>query len=1062
MNKSVLFISCIVWLLNGLNVFAQQKTVKGTVSDGLNNRPIGAVTLRFLPDGDRQISDSLGRFNLSKHPMDTLLSVNHVGYESVVLRIVNDTDLSIKLFPKSNRLEEVLISTGYQSIPKERATGSFESIDNKLFNRQVSTDVISRLDGIASAVLFDKRKSSNQVFSVRGLSTLTETNAVDRPLVVLDNFPYEGDLNLINPNDIENVVVLKDAAASSIWGARAGNGVLVITTKKSKYGQPLKVSFSSNLTTAAKPELYNQQTLSSEDFIKIERELFDKKFYDADLNNNRNRPVISPVVELLALARSNGIDKEILERKLTDLGRRDVRKDMLKYMYRNPLNRQYALNLSSGAEGFNYVIGLGLDKNAGPSVGNRYERVTLRNNLNFKVNHRMTAGISVYYTHSSNKTNAVGDISPGGNKRAIYPYVQLADADGKHLAIEKGIRLNYADTAGGGRLLDWLYRPLDEVGLADNNTKEKSLMLNFNIGYQWLNWLKSEIRYQYETVVTDSRKHYGLETYYTRDLINRYTQVLPTGVVYNLPKGGILDRGEGNLSAHSVRLQLNVDKGFYADKLKVTAIAGTEVRQKETTQSDSRLYGYDDDLLTTMPVDLTKRYPIYGGLSGDALIPGILSPLSGYLDRYVSVFGNANLSIASRYNISFSARKDMSNLFGVSSNNKGRPLWSVGSSWDITREKFWKLKSIDMLKLRATYGLSGNVNNSLSAQTTLRFFPASLGSLTDLPYAVVGNPPNSELRWEKVAMLNLGLDFALFSNRISGSFEYYRKKSSDLLSLMPADITVGVTSLTRNVATLANKGIDLTLNALLINNAFKWQTNLLFSINKNRVERYLQRPRSLASYVGGGATISPIEGQPAYNVISYRWAGLDPKNGDPMAYLNGVPSKTYDQILRTNDWADLVIHGSATPQSFGSVRNTFSYRRLSLSFNISGRFGFYFRRNSIDYYALYYSWLSHTDYNMRWQKPGDELHTDVPSADYPVNTQRGTVYSNSSVLVEKGDHIRLQDINLSYQLNSKINVFFYVNNLGILWAANKLGRDPDFYNTLLNPKTYSIGIKADL
>src|SRR5690606_35763566 len=159
------------------------------------------------------------------------------------------------------------------------------------------------------------------------------------------------------------------------------------------------------------------------------------------------------------------------------------------------------------------------------------------------------------------------------------------------------------------------------------------------------------------------------------------------------------------------------------------------------------------------------------------------------------------------------------------------------------------------------------------------------------------------------------------------------------------------------------------------------------------------------------------------NVISYKWAGLDPENGDPQGYLNGELSKEYNQISRTSDWNDLEIHGSAVPEYFGSIRNTFSYKGISLSLNITGRFGYYFRRNSINYSALYDRWVSHTDYNQRWRQPGDELRTHVPSADYPLNAPRSSFYGNSAVLVERGDHIRIQDMNLSYQVSNRINVF---------------------------------------
>jgi len=214
---------------------------------------------------------------------------------------------------------------------------------------------------------------------------------------------------------------------------------------------------------------------------------------------------------------------------------------------------------------------------------------------------------------------------------------------------------------------------------------------------------------------------------------------------------------------------------------------------------------------------------------------------------------------------------------------------------------------------------------------------------------------------------------------------------------------------------------------------------------------------------------TPMVGKPLYAVYSYEWAGLSAENGDPMGYLNGVPSNNYLEIINSATPQTIMFHGSMRPTVFGSFRNTFTYHDFSLSFNISYRWNYYFRRPSIVYGADYGLKNAHGDYALRWQKPGDELTTSVPSVPTASNARRDSFYGASSVLVEKGNHIRLQDINLNYTMTPKANklpfrtmqIYAYLNNLGLLYKASKSTRDPDYYLTGRPPFSISFGAKIN-
>lgn len=1040
-----------------------QRLITGKVVDHADGLPLIGATLQC--GTNKAVTDRNGAFKIQLASDTTPVTISYIGYatQALVFPARQKGLWLIRLEAVANTLNEVTVSTGYQDLPLERVTGSFEVISNERYNRQVSTDVLSRLDGISSAILFDKTSSLNHIFTVRGLSTLGSNS---RPLYVVDNFPYEGDIRNLNPNDVESITILKDAAASSIWGARAGNGVVVITTKKARFNQPFKVSFNTSVTVGQKPDLYYDDRMNSSEFIDVERMLFSKGFYNSALNNTRNRPVLSPVVELLAKEKAGLISATELERQLKEFSQRDVRQDLDKYFYRESVNQQYSFGLNGGSQSVTYQLSGGYDRNIASTIGNDHNRITLRTSTRVNPFKNLEVRGGLAYTRSKNNSSNASNLNPGGGKPFIYPYARLADENGMPLVIEKGARLSYLDTAGNGRLLDWTYRPLAEAKLRNNVNNAEHVQLTLSSRYNFLKDFSADLKYQYEMGLTQSRQNNGLETFFARDLINRFTQLNGETMTRIVPLGGILDQSHSDLEAHVLRGQLNY-KHEWRQKHTLDALIGAEVRHKRTTLNSSRTYGYDDNILTFQPVDLVNRYPVYGNLAGASSIPGV-SQLDDLTDRFLSYFTNAAYTYDHRYILSASARKDASNLFGVETNMRGVPLWSVGAAWNLHHENFYNLIGLPTLKVRVSYGYSGNVNTNLSALATIRHLQP-INSLTGLPDGLITNPPNPELRWEKVGIFNAGIDFTSKANRLTGTIEYYSKKATDLIALVPVDMTTGFDLLSMNSAVMRTRGVDVSLNSLILPGNLKWEGELLFSYSANKVLKYYYTPSSFSSYVSDGR-ISPVVGQPADNIVSYRWAGLDPATGAPRGYLEGNISADYSGITRSASLQDIVFHGSATAPFFGSIRNTLSYKHFSLSFNVTGRFGYFFRRKTINYSTLFNSWGTHGDYRDRWQKPGDEKHTNVPAMLYPANSRSDTFYTQSTVTVEPGDHIRLKDISLSYDFDRKatskmpvraLKLFAHAENLGMLWQKSRSGLDPDYGPNFPPRLTISAGFRSD-
>jgi TonB-linked SusC/RagA family outer membrane protein len=1047
----------------------QPTTLKGKIINE-QREPVAGATITVKPSTPNRAtgqltSDANGAFTITGIRLHDTLVVTAVGYEpytDVYDASLRD-EITVMLTRKTAMMEEVVVNTGYQQLPKERATGSFAKINNELLSQRVSTDWLSRLDGITPSLLFDRRPTSDEPLQIRGLSTLRSENAA--PLIVLDNFPYEGDISNINPNDIESITVLKDAAAASIWGARAGNGVIVITTKKGK-SQPPVVSLSFNTTVIQKPSLRSIPSISSADFIELESALFDKGFYDADITSPF-RPPLSPAVEILLKQKEGTITLSQAQAKLSELAGYDVRNDFEKYLYRKGINTQLALGISGGTPVNQYYLSFGYDNNNNVLAGNNYRRYTARATHTFSLSKKLRFSTGLTYSNSSaanNSPGAWGSYTMGS--RFLYPYARLANNKGEWLPLEKDYRLAFTDTAGGGKLLNWNYIPLQELHNNDNTLSSSDLLLNADVNYTFWKGISASLQYRWQQGSTNDESYKSTQTYFTRDLINRYTSLTGGMPLYPIPIGGILNQALSTIKTYDLRGQLNVDKELGTNHY-LAALAGAELHQWKLAGTTRRTYGYDKVSGTASLVDYTSSYPIYGDLFFPLAIPSNES-YSGRLQRTVSVFANAAYTFKSRYTLSGSARKDASNLFGVNSNQKWTPLWSSGFLWHIDREPFYKLEWLPQMRLRVTYGQSGNRAADLSGFSTIVYQQPS-ASVVNLPSARIATAPNPSLRWEKVAMLNIGLEFAV-SNRLNGTIEYYRKNSNDLLGTETLDPTTGLSSFTTNSANLQGHGLDLELNSLNLDGRFKWETNLLFSYTASRVTRYLRQVADVASsFVSDGSQLSPKEGLSPYSIVSFAWAGLDPTTGDPQGILDGHVSTNYAAIYKT-PFSGLVINGLALPPFFGSIRNTISWKALSLAANISYRFGYYFRRPAINYSALLDYYQIHPDYAMRWQKPGDESNTSVPSFMYPSNSTRDAFYKNAEVTVRKADHIRLQYINLSYTIDTRTvkkspfqsaQLFFYANNLDwVIWSADNEHLDPDFPFMIKPSSSFSLGFKT--
>lgn len=1045
-----------------LTSFAQQ-SFKGDVKDAETGVPIMGATVQVQENRNVLVSNVQGEFSVASNLDSITIHISALGYKAkdMVLR-QKEESYQIRLISIAQQLATVVVSTGYQELPKERITGSFVSLNQQSLERPVSSGILERLNNITPGLLFNQGKSAapGLDISIRGRSSIYSAN---QPLIVVDQFPFEGDINDLNPNDVESITVLKDAAAASIYGAKAGNGVIVITTKKGRFNQDTKVRWNNNLTVSQKPDLFYQPVMSSADFITIEQDLFKSGFYQYT-ENSTAKTALSPVIESLIAKRDGSITEQELQHRLNLLRKNDVRNNYRDYLYQNAFNQQYALSLSGGAQHSNYYYSLGSDKVQSAEKGADQGRLSLLARQGWSLfKGKLLAEATVNYARIKQRLNNLGPIN-WQSGQTLYPYASLKDESGVNATIVRDCRSVYLNSISNQGLLDWSYNPLNELQLLDHQIHTQDIRLSGKINYRLNELFSANLSYAHQSIYGEDTNLQNIDSYYTRNLINTYTQTSVTGLVYPIPRGGILNQGFSNTNSDQVRLQLQFDQQLKSHEWHL--LAGAERRVLDRSIGDERKYGYNDNKAGSTPVDYVSNFSRYynPGSSGSIPFSGNENHLA---DRNLSYYTSGSYTLKSKYTISASGRLDQSNLFGVKTNQKGVPLWSVGTRWNLSEESFYHFKLLPEMKLRLTYGYNGNIDRSVTAYTTARYYSSSTN--TFFPYADIQNPPNPGLKWERISILNLGLDFSSIRNVISGTVEVYHKNGQDLIGEAPYAPSSGISTFRGNVASTTAWGFDIVLNSRnLQTSRFSWVSQFLLSGIREIVSDYqLEASSSNYLFYGDGGIIYPLKGKPLFAVYSLPFAGLNPQTGAPIGYLNGEASENYNAILSAATPDHLTYEGPARPTVFGSFNNNFTFGKLTLSANISYRLGYYFRNSSVLYNTVNAGVGGHADYARRWQKPGDEKFTQVPSRPSSFNTNRDNLYRFSDILVQKGDHVRLQDIRFSYATglksknSQKLDIYLYANNLGIIWKASKGDRDPDYPN--LKPlKTIALGFTLTL
>ncbi len=1062
--------------------------VRGKVIDSLGHT-IPGVSIHNLQDNSQTMSSGDGDFELNvASSADIQLSFSHVSFNEKVMRFSPEQmarPVRVMLSAKESMLNEIMI-TGYQRISKERSPGAYTMVNNDQLNKQINVDLVSALEGQVAGLTYIKNPTRSDADKpiLRGIGTYSNS-VTTNPLIVVDDLPTEFTLSDINPYDVESVTVLKDATAASIYGARAANGVIVVTTKRGK-GQGVSVNFNVDQFITQKPDIAKMHYASTSDLIDYEIDVYNKERsryanteslfnYYGKLGSG-NLKYYSPLYDLFRKESTGAISQQERDATINTWRNNDYIKEFTDNIWQNESRQRYNASISQNSSKSNTFVSFNYDKGKGLVRHEKNEKFNLYLKSSFNVTKWLNATVGLNGTYGVNKqTDGVYNdlfLQPrytrikDENGNLVYaPYVDLSSSVGPGSAINGETA---EQIAANPNLKSTAFNVLEALGEGIESNKNLSLRAFTALRATIYKGLSFQTQFSYELGQTSRESFYDEDNYMMRVASNAMVSYNAATGVYtkNLPAGGRYYQFESKRYNYTFRNQFNYDNTFgQYGQHQLTALAGFEMRQSHTPRPIQQLLvGYNPVTLTSTTIDwatLSKTgisSYIYGGnvrlgdLNGGAQ--------KETLHRYTSLYANAGYTYNNRYNLTGSIRVDQADLFGVDPKFRYRPLWSVGAGWNVSNEDFMKNSDwLNSLKLRATYGITGNVDQESSSYGTATWKSDKL--FPYLQYLEQKSLPNPMLRWEKTATTNLGVDISILDNRLSATIDAYNRYSSDLLISAILDPTVGANSRVINNGALRNKGIEFNINGVWLKKKnLTASTQLLFSFNKNKVEKVNGLTATAQSYVGSPSNYF-FEGNSYNAVLAYRYAGmmngypyfLD-QNGDSNVVYdeNGTPTKIND----INSPDALVNLGTLFPKYTGSINQRLRYKAFDLSamFVFSG--GHKLRKDAIDFAS---DELTNAGLVNRW---AEGANNDYPRllVDYPDNLRSGAstlskLWRYSDQQIVSADYIKLRNIAVGYQLPKQlahkagmqnVRLTAQVNNL---WTWSAAGNDID-------PESYSL------
>ena len=969
----------LVFLLSLTRAYAQKASISGKITDD-NSAALPGVTVLLKGTTTGTNSDTEGNYSLPVPEAGTgVLVFSFVGYKSQEVTIGNRRSINLKLTLDAQALQDVVV-VGYGEQRRSDITGAVASVTPKEMRDLPVARVDQALQGRSPGVLIQNNDASPNAsvsIRIRGSNSITGSNDA---LVVINGF-IGGDLNSINPNDIENVEVLKDASATAIYGSRGANGVILITTKRGTVGK----------TTVQLNSFVGTQTL------RKKLDLLNAGDYADVVNANRTETGGTAVYTPAQVAgfRANGGT------------------DWQDQIFRKALQQSHQVSVAGGSDKFSYFVSGNYLNNEGIIKNTAFERYSLRSNIEARLNDKLKVGLNLFLSKSLDHPTALNGFAGGNGASPIFaarlwaPTLPVYDAAGL-----------YTQPSGvvGPHTL---YNPLAMAVEPIRDNRQDISEFNTFLDYTILKGLSARVFVAGRQTTNEN---------------SSYLNTKGTGNVGDAQAGIYNDRFVSLQNTNQLTYQTTFATQH---SLNVTAVYEQQYEQANGNGNGSR--GFATNVYT---------YNNLGVATG-----GI--PYSGRTTRNIQSFlGRVNYGYADRYLASISARSDASSVFGT--NNKRAFFPSAALAWRINNEAFLSgVTAISNLKLRASYGLTGNQGIAPYGSLTQlnSAYPYSINGTSLSPGVTLGTLGNPDLRWEKTAQLNVGIDVALFANRLQFTADVYQKRTSDLLLDVPLPAISGYATVRRNVGEVENRGVELSLGGQPVVGDFKWNTSANVAINRNKVLA-LDGTQEVSLGTPGlpnfGNTIFLTVGQPMGVLKGYiqngTWGTAEADQATKYGTIPGAPKYVDQNNDGKIDDKDIAIMGNTFPKFTYGWNNTFTYKRLELNVLIQGVAG-----NKIYNLARVYTDRTSADADAtstrildRWTPTNQ--NTDVPSFAGSLKSEQ----VQSSRWLEDGSYLRFKNITLGYNLSPSLlsavklsAARLYVSGVNLVTLTKYTGYDPE-------------------
>lgn len=1060
-------------------------TVKGSIKDE-NGETIPGVAVKNSNTGVIVVSDLNGNYSIMASEGDNL-HFSSVGMKEYVTTVGKSSVMDVQMETDLITLENVVV-TGYQDIQKEKVTGSIATVSSKKIEERYTPNILNNLEGRVAGLTTYGGKTT-----IRGTSSLyAETN----PLLVVDGLPIEGKIEDLNPYDIESINVLKDAAATAIYGARASNGIIVITTKNAKKEGKIDIDFSANFTTWEKKNVdYTDNFyMNAAQQVKVESAYYDYYY----LNNDgeiadpigstettlvTGRASLSPIqMAYYNLAKGN-ISKADVDALLAKLSRNNYAKEYADAIYKRQFLQQYNLALRSRSNKFQSNLTLNYKHDNSGIINAENSLLNISYKGVYDIAKWLTASFTINGIYGKVKEAGYDYNSAHRNIWGRAAYDTMYNEDGTY-------KMFYPGTSG---YEEWWENPENAEGLYHmgtiyrdefyNNTvetKRQHMRYHGDLQFKIIKGLTANAQFIYEDDRQSQDWHANEKSSVARQIRNAYTIKDSNGVVsYMTPRtGGMLRSTTTHGASYTARGQVNYANTF--GKHSIAAIAGLEFRETKSNGRKALILGYDEQLQNsaTHTVDFGALSQLHNSpwymqgqyLANQYVFQPYLEDGMGIVveqfHRFASGYANLTYTFDDRYNIFGSFRKDYADVYGLNAKFRGRPLWSVGAAWNINNEEFMKgVEWVDFLKLRVSYGITGNIYQGATSYMTAT--STGMNQYTNQPFGDIVSPANPNLKWEQSRTTDIGIDFGFLNNRFRGSIDWYNKVAKDVFSNKSLEPSTGFTSMFVNMASMVNKGVELQLTADWFRErkagGFNWSTSFTFSHNKNEVTN-VENPASRAYEL----TRNPyMVGYPSSAMWSYRFAGISDKEGEEGQTLWYGDNDAIKHHVQSNSIDVLEYSGQADPVTVMGMDNRFEFKGFSVSV-LMAYYGGHKMRALVQDEAMGMPSKAIASYFINAWTP--ENPTNVPGIGRYSSTSTAEEPRLSNISVHDADFLKIRNIVIGYELpqrwlNSigfnRASIKFQIDNPKALWVKNDIGVDPETLG-LRNPASYIFGININL